>query len=229
MKRTGVPLTLFVPASRRHGAAALLAVAAVLGLAACGTETTDGAGRSGADTVAASAAETPSDPSGEMAFMKMLVAVGDPCLPDVPVEPLETEEMGTPAETPMEGMPVGGVPPAMPSSAPGATVSREGQEMELSAAEECESRLHIERVGKELDALTDIAPDRVRAVLNRLDYTDDRISRLGGTEGATSFLLDLRFMGGQLCLSADVTPGKTVMEAYGMSAEDTVTCARRSD
>lgn len=206
-----------------------MTVIAVSALTACGTrEADDGAGSAGADLVSADTREAPSAPGGdpEVAFTHMLVAVSDPCLPDVSVEPVETvepTEIETPAEQPLEGKPVGGSPPPMPTSN-GADehpqqepATEQDPEPELDAEEECVGRLHVERIGKEFDSLTDTSPEQIRAALNRLGYIDGRILGLERTEELTRFVLDLRFMGSRLCISGDVTASEAVIEAFAAS------------
>lgn len=207
-----------------------LAAVAVLSLAACGTGKADGAASSGgADTVAAGLPDGTPTPDNFAAFIEMLATVGGPCVSDAPTEPPVEPTDGSPHTHPPEILPVDASPPNLLRTPGGTNAPARRREAELSAVEQCDGRLHIERIAKELDTLPDPTPEQVRAALNRLGYLDERIHGLEHTGETTRFLLDLRFMGSQLCLSGNVGTSKTVIETFGLFPDEEITDAKRAD
>ncbi|MEU6592517.1 hypothetical protein ABZ923_25370 [Streptomyces sp. NPDC046881] len=143
--------------------------------------------------------------------MDMLNSVGRPCAPDAPPpEPVAAD--GRPPTAPVEPLPVDGTAPGGTGPAP--DPSAPSREPGLSAVERCEGRLHAERITEALRRLADPAPDRVRAVLHELGYLDERVHGLRRTGATTRFLLDLRVLGGALCLDGSVTRTGAVVTAF---------------
>ncbi|MFE4594791.1 hypothetical protein [Streptomyces laurentii] len=216
---------------------AVLAAATVLSLGtlvACGTENTGNEGGappgSGTGSVRATPATVPPATDPGVEFMKMLIAVGRPCHPDLPTEPPEPPASPgeEPARTPGGPLPTDEHPPGPPAPATPATPSaRPASPVELDPAQRCEARQHVRRITKELDALPDPTPARVRAALNKLGYTDGRIHGLERAGGATRFVLDLRLFDDPLCLSGSVKGGTTAITAFGVSADADIEDVKR--
>lgn len=213
---------------------AVLAAATALSLGtlvACGTENTGKGGGaapgSGAGGVRATPAAVPPATDPEVEFMKMRIAVGQPCYPDFPTEPPEPPASPgeEPARTPGGPLPTDERPPGPP--APATPSARPASTVELDPAQRCEARLHVRRITKELDALPDPTPARVGAALNKLGYIDGRIRGLERTDGTTRFVLDLRLFEDPLCLSGSVKGGTTAITAFGVSADADIEDVKR--
>ncbi|MFD5032500.1 hypothetical protein ACFVWX_19455 [Streptomyces sp. NPDC058220] len=211
------------PPRRPRLAFAVTALAA-LALAACGTEKTraNGSQNKPADSVGAQPAAVPPSPDKETAFLEMLVSVAQPRVPDQPLEeeppassdPTSPGPSAPPMARPTGPLPIDKTPPGPTAPVPDTT---EGPiaEVPLNALEKCEGRRHVERITQVLSGMADATPAQVRKVLNDLGYINERIHGLKRSGAATRFFVDLRFMGGSLCLNGSVTGSKTVIEAFG--------------
>lgn len=93
------------------------------------------------------------------------------------------------------------------------------KEVELSSAEKCDARIHARRITKAFRGTPDPTPRQVREVLRGLGYIDERIHSPQRSGESVEFALDLRVLGGQLCLFGSVTGTRTVIEPYGASVE----------
>lgn len=190
-----------------------LTVLAVLALAACGTGRAGAGGSQDkrADTVGAHPAAASPAPDEQVAFMNMLNTVGQSCLPDAPAGQEPDIDGEKPPAAPVESLPIEKTAPASTRPAPGLdTTPRD----ELNAVEQCEGRLHAERITAVLSGVADPTPARVRKVLNALGYIDERIHGLERSGATTRFFLDLRVMGGSLCLDGSAAGPRTVVEAF---------------
>ncbi|MEU7024624.1 hypothetical protein ABZ990_28845 [Streptomyces sp. NPDC046203] len=202
-------------------------------LTACGTGTGSGPGTGAASgavagAVTATPAAVPPRTDPEVEFMKMRLAVGRPCHPGDPTEPPASAEPPEPTgpsgrpvtprtSRPAEPLPVGEPPSQPPASS--ARPARPASEEELTSDARCQARLHAARIAKELDALSDPTPERVRAALKALGYTDGRINGLERTGRTTRFVLDLRLLEDPLCLEGEVTAGTTVIKPFGVASD----------
>lgn len=222
--------------TRRTIALTALAGFAALALAGCGKAAT-------AATTVAPPAERPAASRSmdeETAFLFMLTHVEEPCAPD-----LEVPEPGSPdpedsrdpapgeaprSSRPTEPLPVDTTVPLPSAGADTRSPAREAEpaKVELSRTERCAGDLHIARVTKALDALPDDpSPAQVRQALNNLGYIDSSIHALERSGTTTRFVLDLRFMDGQLCLDGLVAGKKASVKAFGAEAE-AESCTGRS-
>ncbi|OKK06979.1 hypothetical protein AMK26_10865 [Streptomyces sp. CB03234] len=93
----------------------------------------------------------------------------------------------------------------------------------MSAVETCAASHHARRITKALDGTSDPTPSHVEDALRGLGYLDERIHGVRRSGEKVTFVLDLRVMGGQLCLSGSTTGTRTAIEPYGASVE--VDCA----
>ena len=219
----------------------LAALTALCGLtlAGCGNEQADTRAKADVDHVRAGSSGSPSarpdpadDESGDsefIAFMMLLNTVAEPCLPELPtaVPPEESEAMEEiPSDAPRpDELPLPDEPP--PSSEP-RDPEEAFQEIELSSVEKCDAEQHVRRITKALAAGTaDPAPGDVDAVLRGLGYIEERIDGPQRARGGVEFTLDLRVMGGSLCLSGTTTGTKTTIEPYGADVEVACTEVRR--
>ncbi|MFJ3667506.1 hypothetical protein ACIPSE_13740 [Streptomyces sp. NPDC090106] len=222
----------------KSGLSVALAGLCAMALAGCGTERAGGSGAgpeaSAAPRARAEAARQAEesgkgdDASGGsefIAFMELLNEVAEPCLPDLPAPPPPAApegegapEPGTldpealekgPREAPLPEL------PALPEEPPPGGPVDPRAEAELSSVEECDARQHIRRITAELDGTADPAPGEVGAALRRLGYIEERIEGPRRSGGGVAFTLDLRLMGGRLCLDGTATAGRTVVEPYG--------------
>ncbi|WP_327235022.1 hypothetical protein OG349_14715 [Streptomyces sp. NBC_01317] len=226
MMRIPAPVAA-VARSPRLGLTLAVTALATLSLASCGTATT-GAGGSQvrpAGAVTARPADTPSRPDPWPAFLDMLEAVGQPCRPDAPSDEEPVPAGEKPPSAPVELLPVGSVPPSgSPPPSPGATP----REVALNALQKCEGRLHAARVTKALSGPEELTTAQVRKALTDLGYLDERIHRLERSGATTHFYLDLRVLGGSLCLEGTVTGTKAVVEAYGAPEDGPFTPVKRN-
>ncbi|MET9017122.1 hypothetical protein ABZX74_40660 [Streptomyces olivaceoviridis] len=203
-----------------------LALCAVV-LAACGSERRSGEqeGKDGAGSRSV-AARTPSEGPEFIEFMELLDSVEEPCVPQAPatVAP-EPSEPGRPRTAPT-------ALPALPSTPPGpdATGSRADPraEVALSGVEKCAARAHTRRITDALEKTPDPTPDQVGEALRGLGYLDERVDGPRRSAGAVGFTLDLRIMGGHLCLDGTVTGARTAVLPYGASPRITCREVRRS-
>lgn len=88
--------------------------------------------------------------------------------------------------------------------------------------------LHGKRIAKALDGKADADPASVEKVLRGLGYDIDY--RLHGPQevnGKVEFTLDLRFMGGELCLAGRYDGTRTSFDPYGASTEVRCTDVKR--
>ncbi|MGW2034129.1 hypothetical protein [Streptomyces sp. NPDC001761] len=209
---------------RRLGSRAVpLALCAVL-LAACGSER-DGGRREGQDDAGGRSvtARTSTEGPGFVGFMELLVSVAEPCVPRSPAtvapepsEPSEPSEPGRPGTAP--------VPlPALPSTPPVPDATGDPvdprAEVALSDVEKCAARAHTRRITDALGKTPGAAPARVGEALRGLGYLPERIDGPRRSVGGARFTLDLRIMGGHLCLDGTVTGTTTTVVPYGASPQ----------
>ncbi|WP_234048064.1 hypothetical protein [Streptomyces liliifuscus] len=224
------------PSRIRRGAIPAAVCALALTLTACGSEraagkdpkagTEDRVEAGGTSTAPSAVSPTDSsDPESSdpdfLAFMKLLVSITEPCSRFEPTEepPTEPPEEPDPAEPPLtplpEPLPPDGTPPPVePRDPEGA-----GKEVELSPVEKCDARVHSRRIAKALKGTTDPTPGQVKDVLRGLGYIDLRIHGPQRSGESVEFTLDLRLLGGELCLSGKVTGTRTITDPYGGSPE----------
>ncbi|MEV6104508.1 hypothetical protein AB0M28_07285 [Streptomyces sp. NPDC051940] len=210
---------------RRQHALRTAAVASLcaLVLAGCGTKGADDGKAGGRGQVAAEPAADPGEGGGDaefIDFMQMLVDVAGPCVADPPT-PDDEEETGAPhapTASPPELEPADEAPPSTDALAP------RDPAVELSDAEKCAAARHTARVDKALAGTPDPSRTQVADALRRLGYIDERVEvpQLPAG-GGVDFTLDLRVMGGALCLDGHVAAGRTTGTPYGAVAE--VPCA----
>ncbi|WP_247196682.1 hypothetical protein [Streptomyces sp. GESEQ-35] len=93
------------------------------------------------------------------------------------------------------------------------------EEAELSSVEKCAARGHVRRITKALKDIADPTPGQVGDVLRDLGYIDERVDGPQRSGERVEFTLDLRVLGGQLCLDGSVTGTGTAIEPYGASPE----------
>ncbi|MFJ2651474.1 hypothetical protein ACIO1C_32720 [Streptomyces sp. NPDC087420] len=217
MTRTPVPTSSIAPSPRRSRlavAGTVLAVAALaaLALTACGTAKPGAGGSRGASAGPVGVRlDAPSPgPDPEMAFLRMLTTVAEPCTFDSPTGDDSIPEGDRPRSGPPGRLPVGDAPSGLP---PAPTPERG---TELNDVDRCERHLHEERVGRALSDLADPTPARVRRILNDLGYIDTRIHGLKRSGATTRFFVDLRFMGGRLALKGSAAGARTVVEGFGV-------------
>ncbi|WP_405644694.1 hypothetical protein [Streptomyces sp. NBC_00019] len=221
---------------------AALSALCVLGLAACGTEQAGDKGSAAraegrvAAFPASPAAPTPASASASaseetegadfLPFMELLLDIAEPCLPsDLPTalppeelaeqEKLEERELGgtVPPEEPLP-LPDEPVPTSEPRDPEDAK-----KETKLSSVEKCEAPLHVDRITKALKKTPDPTATQVTKALHDLGYIEERVHTPQRAADHVEFTLDLRVMGGQLCLSGSTTGTRTTIEAYGGSPE----------
>ncbi|MEU9955349.1 hypothetical protein [Streptomyces sp. NPDC050982] len=228
----------------RRGAIPAALCALALTLTACGSERAGGNGpKTGTDdrveaggTATAPATVFPTDSSdpessdpGFLAFMTLLVSITEPCLRFEPTEepPMETPEEPDPTEPPLtplpEPLPLDTTPPPVEPRDP----DDARKEAELSPVEKCDARVHSRRIVKALKGTPDPTPEQVKDVLRGLGYIDLRIHGPQRSGESVEFTLDLRLLGGELCLSGKVTGTRTVTDPYGGSPEVACTDVRR--
>lgn len=226
MTRTEEPISTVARTTRRHPRRILaLTSLAALALTACGTERahTEGAQRGPADGIRADAAAAQPRQDPLMDFLNMQSTVLRTCLPDAPSSKVPAEEAlpedehiaektrlparerprSVPVPLPRDEEPPPGADPTTPPH------------VELGPVEECEGHVHGERITKAFSTLPNPTVARIRKTLNALGYPDARIHGLERTGTTVRFFIDLRFMGGHLCLDGSVTGTRTVVEAFG--------------
>jgi hypothetical protein len=222
-------------APRRPGLALAVLAFATVALAACGTghPGATASGKPPADAAGARPAGAPPATDPQVAFMELLNTVAAPCFPappsvpaangaettgPEPVAPEPSAPVEQPRTAPVEPLPVDPAPPT--ATAPASTPTGTPAAAELSPGEQCAARRHAARIGKVLDALPDPTPAEVRAALRGLGYLDARIHGPERPGADTRFFLDLRVMDSPLCLKGTVRNGKTVVEAFGVPANE---------
>ncbi|WP_445402441.1 hypothetical protein ACSMX9_12710 [Streptomyces sp. LE64] len=194
---------------RRPRVAPALTALAALALTACGTDAPSASSGAAKDADAPTARAQPAadrgpdtDPDEEseeggrfvLAQGRFMAACDDGSAPEPVAEgPGQPPTSPPPLVLADEGEP-------LPTGAP-----REQQDPRLDAFDRCLAERNAEHLTRALDGLDDPAPDRVRAVLNRLDYPNDRIHGLRRTGATTRFLVDLRMFEGVLALKGSVT------------------------
>ncbi|MEV5613555.1 hypothetical protein [Streptomyces sp. NPDC052225] len=97
------------------------------------------------------------------------------------------------------------------------------KEVKLGKAEQCAAREHERRIRKALRGIESAGPQQVGAALRRLGYDDAAMDGPRRAGDSVRFLLDLRFMGAQLCLGGDVSADRIAFDPYGGAPE--VACA----
>ncbi len=175
---------------------------------------------------------TPEQQAAEFRMLELAVDLAEPCVvdgpPPLPPEVAPGEPDGPP---PAYGeKPPAGLPSERPSGPPLAEeeppsekpwdFERARQETELGDVEKCVAPLHGKRIAKALDGKADPDPASVEKVLHGLGYDIDY--RLHGPQevnGKVEFTLDLRFMGGELCLTGRYDGTRTSFDPYGASTE----------
>ncbi|MEU0641343.1 hypothetical protein [Streptomyces umbrinus] len=224
------------PSRVRRGAIPAALCALALALTACGSErAADKDQKAGGDdrveagsTATAPATPSPidsSDPESSdpdfLAFMELLVSISEPCLKYEPTEepPMEPPEEPDPTEPPLTPLPEPLPPDATPPPVEPIDPDDARKEEELSPVEKCDARVHSRRIAKALKGTPDPTPRQVKDVLRGLGYVDLRIHGPQRSGESVEFTLDLRLLGGQLCLSGKVTGTRTVTDPYGGSPE----------
>lgn len=216
------------------GSTALVALGGLcaLVLTACGTERAgdgDGnpmgepAGRAGAVSATphpvGSAEPTDTEGADFLPFMEHLLSLAEPCMKGLPTAPPEDPEDGS------EPTQFTGPPPALlPEDEPTPTAeprdpSAAARETQLSSTERCEARIHSRRITSALADTPAPSPLQVRQTLHDLGYIDERIHGPHRSGDTVKFTIDLRLLGGELCLDGTTGSGGTVVEAYGGSTE----------
>ncbi|SEG52872.1 hypothetical protein SAMN04489712_10659 [Thermomonospora echinospora] len=203
----------------------MLAALCALALAACGTDWANGKDqKTGPHDQGEVASAAPSPTEAEesegpefLAFMELLSSLAEPCLKDLPA-PEPPKEPG-PARPPTAPLPELTVPDGPPS--PGKPRDRQTamKEVELSSAEKCEARIHARRITKALKSAPGPTSQHVEKILRSLGYIDERLHGPQPSGQSVVFTLDLRVLGGRLCLFGNVTGTKTHIEPYGVSPE----------
>ncbi|MFD3841607.1 hypothetical protein ACFWWC_35935 [Streptomyces sp. NPDC058642] len=216
-----------------------LAALCALGLAACGTaragDTESERAAVRAENRSTASPASPASPASQGAaetegadflpFMELLLDIAEPCLPsDLPTAPppeeleegLAQERQPRGAASPEEPLPLPDDP--IPTSAPRDPEDAK-KETELSSVEKCEAPLHADRITKALKKHPDPTPAQVTRTLRDLGYIEERVHSPRHASGHVEFILDLRLMDGQLCLSGTTTGTRTTIEAYGGSPE----------
>ncbi|MFJ5832169.1 hypothetical protein [Streptomyces sp. NPDC093089] len=190
---------------------------------------------------------TPEEQAAELRFMQLVVRVAEPCTEGLPTVPPPANDGPPPA--PADGPPPspadGPTPPDAPpppSTRPGDVVEpdtvpateqpwnfeRARQEQPLSGVEKCAAPLHGKRVTQALDGRTAATPAAVTKALHGIGYdVDHRIDGPRQAGAAVSFTLDLRSMGGQLCLAATFDGTRTTLDPYGASPDVRCTDVKR--
>ncbi|MCX5602202.1 hypothetical protein OOK29_28995 [Streptomyces phaeochromogenes] len=224
------------PSRLRRGAIPAALCALALTLTACGSErAASKAPKAGTDdrVEAGSTATTPatvfptdsSDPESSepdfLPFMELLLSITEPCLRFEPTEepPTEPPEEPDPTEPPLTPLPEPLPPDATPPPVEPIDPDEARKEVELSPVEKCDARVHSRRIAKALKGTPDPTPGQVKDVLHGLGYIDLRIHGPQRSGEGVEFTLDLRLLGGELCLSAKVTGTRTVTDPYGGSSE----------
>ncbi|MEU4063823.1 hypothetical protein AB0F25_15550 [Streptomyces wedmorensis] len=184
---------------------------------------------------------TPEQQAAELALMQLALTVAEPCTdaaPPVPPpasdEPVPPSQPGT-AEQPPVPAPAPGtsdtqvpVEEPEPSTESPWNFERARQEVELSDVEKCAAPLHGKRITAALDAGTPPTPAAVTKALHKIGYdVPHRLDVPHRKNGAVDFTLDLRFMGGQLCLSAHFDGTRTTLTPYGASPDVHCTDVKR--
>ncbi|MEW2288106.1 hypothetical protein [Streptomyces sp. NPDC047841] len=203
--------------ARVGGRAVPLALCALL-LAACGSER-DGGRQEGKDDAGSRTvtARTPSEGPGFTGFMELLDSVAEPCVPQAPatVAP-EPSEPGHPRTAPVP-LPV--LPSAPPVPDATADPVNPRAQVALSGLEKCAARAHTRRITDALEKTPGLTPARVGEALRGLGYLPERIDGPRRSAGGAGFTLDLRIMGGHLCLDGTVTGTTTTVVPYGASPQ----------
>ncbi|MEU9876021.1 hypothetical protein [Streptomyces phaeochromogenes] len=232
------------PSRVRRSAIPAALCALALTLTACGSErAADKNPKAGTDdrvevgsTATAPATVFPTDSldpeSSEpdfLPFMELLLSITEPCLKFEPTEepPTEPPEEPDPTEPPLTPLPEPLPPDATPPPVEPIDPDEARKEVELSAVEKCDARVHSRRIAKALKGTPDPTPEQVKDVLHGLGYIDLRIHGPQRSGESVEFTLDLRLLGGQLCLSGKVTGTRTVTDPYGGSPEVTCPDVRR--
>ncbi|MET7415584.1 hypothetical protein [Streptomyces rubiginosohelvolus] len=183
------PIRVFTPGRRVLAAAALTALA----LTGCGTEQSGGGRQSGT----AGSSTVSQQPSPERAAAQALFDRFEKACPDPGVNSRRPTGASKPDTEEPETVAPGETPPADPIEPAYPT----GPEAELDDRDWCVSAHHEQRIIAELQMLADPTPTKVRATLNGLGYTDERIHHIEQDGKKTRFHLDLREDGGRLCAS----------------------------
>ncbi|MFE0651255.1 hypothetical protein ACFVZH_21970 [Streptomyces sp. NPDC059534] len=178
---------------------------------------------------------TPAQQAAELRLMELALDVAGPCAggpPPVPTaEPdAPSARPGAPLPPPVSGpsdIPVPVEDPEPPTETPW-SFERARQEVELSDVDKCVAPRHGDRIAKALDGGTPANPADVDKALRGLGYdVDYRLHGPRKTNGTVEFTLDLRFMGGELCLTGRFDGTDTAFDPYGASPEVRCTDVKR--
>ncbi|MEU0400455.1 hypothetical protein ABZ318_09390 [Streptomyces sp. NPDC006197] len=233
----------------RVGRGTALAALCALALTACGTEgagsgtpSGPGAGQAARPTPSRSAtpaasrsatptapatdpaddpARTPEEQAAELRFMRLMVTVAQPCMEGLPPgPPLEPDGPPStdvpPSEDPVE-LPTDAPPPPSPSPW---NFEQARQEVELESGDKCVAPLHGKRIAKALEGGTAATPAAVEKALKGIGYdVPYRVHGPRQVNGKVEFTLDLRSMGGFLCLSGSYDGTRTSFDPYGASPD----------
>ncbi|MFD3816746.1 hypothetical protein ACFWRZ_16885 [Streptomyces rubiginosohelvolus] len=183
------PISMFAPGRRALAAAALAALA----LTGCNTEQSGGGRQRG--TVGSSTVSQ--QPTTEQAAAQALFDRFEKACPEPGVNSRRPTGASKPDPEEQKTIAPGEMPPADPIDPAYPT----GPEAELDDRDWCVSAHHEQRIIAEMQMLADPTPTKVRAILNGLGYTDERIHHLKQDGKKTRFHLDLREDGGRLCES----------------------------
>ncbi|MGA5197575.1 hypothetical protein [Streptomyces exfoliatus] len=174
---------------------------------------------------------TPAQQAAELRLLELAVDLAEPCAGGPPPLPPEVPDGPPPAygEKPPAGGPSG--PPLAEEEPPSEEpwdFERARQETELGDIETCVAPRHGKRIAKALDGKADPALASVEKVLHGLGYdVDYRLHGPQEVNGKVEFTLDLRFMGGQLCLTGRYDGTRTSFDPYGASPEVRCTDVKR--
>ncbi|WP_234342380.1 hypothetical protein [Streptomyces sp. NRRL B-3648] len=212
--------------TRVRNRAVPLALCALV-LAACGSERAGG-GQTGSDGAGSRSvtARTHSEGPEFVRFMDLLTSLAEPCVPQPPATvPPEPSEPGKPRTAPTRLPTLPGRPAPQTSGTP----ADPREEVALTGVEKCEARVHARRIGDALARTPDPTPGQVRDALHGLGYPDERIDGPDEAGRSTTFTLDLRIMGGRLCLDGTVTGARTTVTPYGGASQVGCRDVRRTE
>ncbi|MEU6354010.1 hypothetical protein ABZ896_32550 [Streptomyces sp. NPDC047072] len=214
---------------RLSGKAAVLVGLCAVALTACGVERANGKGelsespkRDAGASVVGSPSDGDTEGPGFLTFMQLLNSLAEPCVEDLASAPGLSEEE---ADELASVRPSGSPPPelVLPDERPPTDDVRDPsaatEETELSDVERCEADVHERRITRALRDNADPTPEQVRTTLVGLGYIDKRIHGPERAGARVEFTLDLRVLGGHLCLDGRTGGGTTVIESYGASPE----------
>jgi hypothetical protein len=205
---------------------------ALILVAALGTTVLTACGSATAPAVHSKAAAATGDETGSpefFAYISMLQRVEKPCRKDKEAKKGVRRKAASAdfTEAPSRVRPTGDVPlpsdatPPSGSDDTSADPERLREEVDLSSYEKCTARVHQRRITDAVRGGAGADPARVGAQLRRLGYYEDVLDGPMRAKGGTAarFTVDLRFMGGRLCLGGEVTAAGTRFDPYGGAPE----------